>query len=128
MNFLIDSHTLVWSLLEDHRLSKRARHIFQSPPGSLHISMVSLWELSIKITIGKLRTLGSSIAYFRDECREYGIQIIPLRIEHVLRAETLPLHHRDPFDRLLIAQAIEENLTILTDDAHFRRYPVKIVW
>jgi PIN domain nuclease of toxin-antitoxin system len=128
MNFLIDSHALVWALLKDHRLSPRARRIFGEPPGTLHMSIVSLWELSLKITIGKLRTLGSSIAYFRDECLEYGINILPLRMEHILCAETLPLHHRDPFDRLLIAQAIEEHLVILTDDTHIRRYPVKTVW
>lgn len=90
--------------------------------------MVSLWELSVKISIGKLRTVGSSIQYLRDECREYGIEILPIRMEHILRTESLPLHHRDPFDRLLIGQAIEEGLVILTDDAHFRRYPVKTVW
>lgn len=128
MNLLIDSHALVWTLLDDHRLSPRARRVFREPTGALHFSIVSLWELSIKIAIGKLRTLGSSIAYFRDECREHGVEIIPLRMEHILRAETLPLHHRDPFDRLLVAQAIEENLAILTDDAHIRRYPVKAVW
>lgn len=90
--------------------------------------MVSLWELSVKICIGKLRTMGSSVAYLRDECREYGIEIIPIRMEHILQCESLPLHHRDPFDRLLIAQAIEEGLAILTDDAQFRRYPVKVIW
>lgn len=128
MNILLDSHALVWSLLKDHRLSPNARRIFRDPPGQLHFSMISLWELSVKISIGKLRTIGSSISYLRDECIEHGIEIMPLRMEHVLRAETLPLHHRDPFDRLLIAQAIEENLAVLTDDAHFRRYPVKAVW
>lgn len=128
MNILLDSHALVWALLKDHRLSPRARHILRDPPGTLNISIISLWELSLKITIGKLRTLGSSIAYFRDECREQGIEIIPLRMEHILRAETLPLYHRDPFDRLLIGQALEENLAILTDDAHIRHYPVKVVW
>lgn len=128
MNLLFDSHALVWTLLNDHRLSPTARRVFRDRSATLHVSMVSLWELSIKITIGKLRTLGSSIAYFRDECREHGIDVLPIRMEHILRAETLDLHHRDPFDRLLIAQAIEEKLAILTDDAQIRRYPVKTVW
>lgn len=128
MNYLVDSHALVWSILDDHRLSTQARRIFRRPPGTLHVSMISFWELSIKITIGKLRTLGSSIAYFQDECQEYGIEVLPLRMEHILRSETLPLHHRDPFDRLIIAQAIEENLVLLTDDTNIRRYPVKTIW
>jgi PIN domain nuclease of toxin-antitoxin system len=128
MNVLLDSHALVWALIEDPRLSSAARKTFNTPAVALHLSIVSLWELSIKISIGKLRTIGSSISYFRDECREHQIEIIPLKIEHILRAESLPLHHRDPFDRLLIAQALEENLTVLTHDAEFGRYPVKVIW
>ena len=128
MNILLDSHTLVWAFLKDHRLSPRARRILTSGTDHFHISVVSLWELSIKITIGKLRTIGSSIAYFRDECREQGIQIVPLKVDHIIRAESLPLHHRDPFDRLLIAQALEENLAVLTNDALFKTYPIKVLW
>ena len=128
MRLLIDSHTLVWAMLKDHRLSNRARRAFMPDSDELHVSFVSLWELSIKITIGKLRTLGSSISYLRDECREYGINLIPLRFDHILRLETLPLHHRDPFDRLLVAQALEEDLAILTSESQLRQYPAKIVW
>jgi PIN domain nuclease of toxin-antitoxin system len=128
VNILLDSHTLVWTFLKDHRLSPRARRILSAGTDRFHFSVVSLWELSIKITIGKLRTVGSSIAYFRDECHEQGIQLIPLKLDHILRAETLPLHHRDPFDRLLIAQALEEDLAILTNDALFKKYPAKLIW
>jgi PIN domain nuclease of toxin-antitoxin system len=127
MNVLIDSHALVWALLKDPRLSPRARRAL-SGSDQLHLSIVSLWELSIKITVGKLRTIGSSISYFRDVCRDHGIEILPLRIDHILRAEMLPFHHRDPFDRLLAAQAIEEGFAILTADEKLRRYPAKIVW
>lgn len=128
MKLLVDSHALIWSILNDHRLSPRAKRIFREGTDELSVSIVSLWELSIKIAIGKLRTIGSSVAYLRDECEEYGIQIIPLSTSHILRAEALPLHHRDPFDRLLIGQALEEGLSILTNDAQFRSYPVKVVW
>lgn len=128
MNVLLDSHSLIWALLKDPRLSPRARHAFSPGGDRLHLSIVSLWELSIKITIGKLRTIGSSITYFRDECREHGIEILPLKFDHIVRLESLPLHHRDPFDRLLIAQAIEEDLTLLTADEGLRRYPVKTIW
>lgn len=72
--------------------------------------------------------MGASIEDVVDALRTRGIGIIPIHTAHLIRLESLPLHHRDPFDRLLIAQAIEENLAILTDDAHFRRYPVKTVW
>jgi PIN domain nuclease of toxin-antitoxin system len=129
MRLLIDSHTLVWAILNDHRLSRTAKRIFgESRNHELHFSIVSLWELSLKITKGKLRTVGSSIDYLHDTIGEYGIQLLPLRYNHILCAESLEPHHGDPFDRMLIAQAIEENLRVVTDDAHFRHYPVKVVW
>ncbi len=128
MRLLVDSHALVWAVLNDHRLSRTARRVFQEETHELHFSMVSLWELSLKIANGKLRTLGSSIGYLYDSLGEYGIQLLPLRYDHLLRAESLELQHRDPFDRMLIAQALEEGLGVLTDDIHFRNYPVKVVW
>jgi PIN domain nuclease of toxin-antitoxin system len=128
MNLLVDSHAIVWAMLDDHRLSPRARRALRTGGERLHVSIVSFWELSLKIALGKLRTITSSIAYLRDECHQHGIQIVPLRVEHILRAESLPLHHRDPFDRMLIAQALHEDLTILTNDTHFRSYPVKVLW
>lgn len=128
MNLLIDSHALIWAVLDDPRLSPRARRVLSDGAGALHVSIVSFWELSLKIALGKLRTMTSSIAYLRDECLEQGIRIIPLQVEHIIRAESLPLHHRDPFDRMLIAQALQENLTILTGDAEFAKYPVEVLW
>lgn len=128
MRLLVDSHALVWAMLNDHRLSPRSRRAFREGTDELHVSHVSLWELSIKITIGKLRTLGSSISYLRDECNEHGISVIPLRFDHILRAESLPLHHRDPFDRLLVAQALEEDLAILSSDSRLRQYSARVVW
>jgi len=129
MRLLIDSQALVWAILNDHRLSRTAKRIFrESRDHELHFSIVSLWELSLKITKGKLRPVGSSIGYLHDTLGEYGIQLLPLRYNHILCAESLEPHHRDPLDRMLIAQAIEENLRVVTDDAHFRHYPVKVVW
>jgi PIN domain nuclease of toxin-antitoxin system len=128
VNLLIDSHALVWALLDDRRLSPRAQRALSDGSGTLHFSIVSFWELSLKIALGKLHTIGSSIAYLRDECQEHGIQLVPLRVEHILRAESLPPHHRDPFDRMLIAQALHEDLTILSSDEQFQRYPVKTLW
>jgi PIN domain nuclease of toxin-antitoxin system len=118
----------VWAFLKDRRLSPRARRVFTSQTDRLHVSMISLWELSIKITIGKLRTVGSSIAYFRDECQEHGIQLVPLKFDHILRAEALPFHHRDPFDRLIIAQALEEGFPVVSNDPLFKKYGVNVVW
>lgn len=128
MKVLVDTHTLIWGLLESHRLSSRARQILRSEQHELFFSLVSLWEIAIKIKIGKLNALGSSVAYIRDEMDAYGMELLPIRYEHVLALEALPVHHSDPFDRLLIAQAIAESLPILTHDIVFSIYPVKVIW
>lgn len=128
MRLLLDSHALIWSTVEPHRLSRRAHQFFVTPGNELIVSIVSLWEMTIKMAQGKLAPMGASIEDVVDALHTRGIEILPVRTAHLIRLETLPLHHRDPFDRLLIAQAIEENLAVLTDDTHFRRYPVKAVW
>ena len=128
MKVLVDTHTFLWALLEDHRLTAKARQILRSNEDELVFSLVSLWEIAIKIKIGKLHAIGSSVAYIRDEMNDYGMELLPIRYEHVLQLEALPAHHSDPFDRLLIAQAITESLPILTHDEKFRQYPVKVIW
>lgn len=127
-NHYVHTHTLIWDLLDDPNSSRLARQILQSNDHELVFSLVSLWEIAIKIKTGKLRTLGSSVAYLRDEMEAYGIEFLPIRYEHVLQLENLPHHHGDPFDRLLIAQAITERLPILTADTAFKKYEVKLVW
>jgi PIN domain nuclease of toxin-antitoxin system len=128
MKVLVDTHTFLWALLLDHRLSAGAKQILKSDEHELFFSLVSLWEFSIKIKTGKLNALGSSVSYLRSEMENYSMQLLPLRYEHVLQLEVLPAHHSDPFDRLLIAQAITESLPILTHDAAFAAYPVKVLW
>ena len=128
MRVLVDTHTLLWALLQDHRLSARAKQILISGEHELVFSLVSLWEIAVKMKIGKLNTVGSSVTYIRDEMAEYGMELLPIRYEHILELERLPLHHSEPFDRLLIAQAIAESLPILTHDAKFPAYPAKLIW
>ncbi len=128
MKVLVDTHTFLWALLHDHRLSARAKQILISDEHELFFSLVSLWEFAIKIKTGKLNALGSSVAYLRDEMENYSMQLLPIRYQHILQLEALPAHHSDPFDRLLIAQAIAESLPILTQDEKFSLYPVKTIW
>lgn len=128
MKVLVDTHTFLWALLHDHRLSARSKQILTSGQHELVFSLVSFWEIAIKMKLGKLNTLGSSVAYIRDEMNAYGMELLPIRYEHILQLEALPLHHADPFDRLLVAQAITETLPILTADQKFRLYPVKVLW
>ena len=128
MRVLVDTHTFLWALLKDPRLSTRAKQVLISGENELVFSLVSLWEIAVKMKIGKLNTVGSSVTYIRDEMAEYGMELLPIRYEHILELERLPLHHSEPFDRLLIAQAVAESLPILTHDEKFPLYPVKLIW
>jgi PIN domain nuclease of toxin-antitoxin system len=101
--------------------------VLRSEEHQLIFSLVSQWEIAIKIKTGKLNTIGSSVA-IRDEMNEYGMEMLPIRYEHVPHLEILPHHHSDPFDRLLIAQALSEGLPILTADREFKHYGVKTIW
>jgi len=128
MRILVDTHVFLWDLLDDHRSSRKAKEILSSDEHELYFSLVSLWEIAVKMKTGKLNALGSSVTYIRDEMAEYGMELLPIRYEHILQLERLPLHHSEPFDRLLIAQAIAESLPILTHDSKFPTYPVKLIW
>jgi PIN domain nuclease of toxin-antitoxin system len=128
MRALVDTVTFVWDLLADPRSSRRAKQMLSSDTDELVFSLVSIWEIAIKMKLGKFNDLGSSVAYIRDQMNEYGMELLPIRYEHILQLEALPLHHGDPFDRLLIAQAITENLPILTGDKKFKLYDVKVIW
>ena len=128
MRVLVDTHTFIWALENDHRLPARAKRILTSDTDELVFSLVSLWEIAIKIKIGKLNTIGSSVAYIRDEMDEYGMELLPIRYEHILQLESLPRSHGDPFDRLLVAQAIAESLPILSGDKKLKEYDAKLIW
>jgi PIN domain nuclease of toxin-antitoxin system len=125
---LVDTHTFIWALLHDRRLTTKAKQVLRSDEHELLFSLVSLWEIAIKIKTGKLNTIGSSVSYIRDEMEDFSMQLLPIHYEHILQLEMLPPHHSDPFDRLLIAQAIAESIPILTHDEIFSHYPIKVIW
>ena len=128
MRALVDTHSFLWALLHDHRLTPTAKRALTSSDNELYFSLVSLWEIAIKIKTGKLNSLGSSVSYIRDEMKAYGLKLLPIQYEHILQLEMLPRFHGDPFDRLLIAQALHEGLPILTDDPKFGQYGVQVIW
>jgi PIN domain nuclease of toxin-antitoxin system len=128
MRILVDTHTFLWDLNADPRSSRKAKEFLRSDEDDLVFSLVSLWEIAIKIKTGKLNTIGSSVAYIRDEMNAYSMELLPIRYEHILNLEALPHHHSDPFDRLLIAQALSEGLPILTADRAFHQYGIKTIW
>ncbi len=126
-NFLLDTHTLLWHLEANPRLSQTAFDTIEDLEKSSFVSHVTLWEIAIKLTIGKL-TLQIPFPDIEKKLIKDGFRILPISSQHIIAYSELPLHHRDPFDRLLIAQAIAEVFPILGDDGAFDAYPVVRVW
>jgi PIN domain nuclease of toxin-antitoxin system len=127
MNNLLDTHTLIWFINGDKALSVQAKDKIEDSNAINYVSIASLWEIAIKISLGKLE-LRTPFTEIRNQIRVNSFQILPVSFEDTLAVSTLPFHHRDPFDRILIAQAVNNNLQILTKDAAFENYDVSIVW
>ncbi|MFZ4659659.1 MAG: type II toxin-antitoxin system VapC family toxin [Caldilineaceae bacterium] len=127
MNLLLDLHIFLWLANEPHRLSPSTMAALRAPGNRRYLSIVSVWELQIKVSSGKL-TLPTSVQHFVATYRSAN-SIYPLSISesHIWALATLPFHHRDPFDRILIAQAITEGWTLVTADALFVDYPVQLL-
>ena len=125
MKVLLDTHTFIWAITDERRLSPRARSLIAS--SELWWSVVSLWEAIQKAQVGKLSLPLPAGPFLTGELRSNHVRLLPVSLSHVLRVEELPLHHRDPFDRLLIAQSIEEGWPIVTADPWFARYAVDVI-
>ncbi len=127
MRFLLDTHTIIWHIGEDEFLSETAINVIGNPLNQVYVSSVSLWEMAIKSGSGKLK-----LPYpLRDIMARYeanGAILLSITPNHALVMETLPRHHKDPFDRMLIAQAVYEDLTLVSKDRFFGQYPVRTVW
>ena len=127
MNYLLDTHTLIWFLNGNQNLSKVAEDIIENKEASLFVSIVSLWEISIKISLNKL-TLHTSFDKFKAAIELNNIKILGITFEDTLTVSTLPFIHKDPFDRLLISQAINNDFTLISRDEYFKDYDVKLLW
>src|SRR5262249_86330 len=127
MKGLLDTHTFIWWDGEPSKLSPAALTFLQDPANTLLLSVVSVWEILLKMDLGKL-TLRLPLRTILGQQQASGVQFLDAKFDHVLALETLPKAHKDPFDRLLAAQAIIENLVLLTADPVFAHYPVQILW
>jgi PIN domain nuclease of toxin-antitoxin system len=127
MKALLDTHTLLWAISDDPRLSRRAQQIFTGP-NDLFLSVASIWEILIKVKTGKLPLPDPAGPYLVKKLRENRIEVLPIKLDHVLKIENLTVHHRDPFDRILVAQSIDEKCPLVTADPIFERYPVNVIW
>ncbi|MBM3745347.1 MAG: type II toxin-antitoxin system VapC family toxin [Acidobacteria bacterium] len=128
MKALLDTHVFLWWTLDDPRLPKRVRRFVQDPANALVFSVASAWELAIKAQLRKL-TLPDRVEQFIQEQLDLNaILPLPVQLEHALQVAELPAHHRDPFDRLLIAQSLVERLPMITGDPFIARYQVETIW
>ena len=123
MRFLVDTHALLWALGEPSTLSRQARAALADPSNLIVVSSASLWECAIKASIGKLDLPED----FFDSIPEAGYEVMPIRISHLNVYRTLPMHHRDPFDRMLVAQASAEALTLISRDPDIAKYDVAVL-
>jgi PIN domain nuclease of toxin-antitoxin system len=128
MKLLLDTHTFLWWDSDSNRIPPATRALMEESNSELLVSLVSFWEIQIKTQLGKLtlRTALSSIIFEQRE--ENGILILPITLPHILELDNLPQHHRDPFDRLLIAQSRKENIAIISKDSAFNQYDCQILW
>lgn len=123
-SFLVDTHALLWAANDADRLGERARSILADVDNRIYVSFASLWEMSIKANLGKLDLPDD---FFR-QIYTSGYLKLRIEIEHLEQYRQLPLHHRDPFDRLLVAQAQTEELSVIGNDPAFRPYGIEPVW
>lgn len=127
MPYLLDTHSLIWFFEGNSKLPDSARQIICTPENIIYLSVASLWEMAIKISIGKL-TLSQPLEKVIERLPEESISLLDISPKQILQVLTLPLHHRDPFDRMLIAQALSEDLTLIGNEEMFDLYGVKRVW
>ncbi len=121
MNLLLDTHVALWAITDSPKLSRQARELLQTPQASIWISVASVWEIAIKHSLGRGDMPVSSqdaVRYFRES----GYRFLTIEAEHALALESLPTHHQDPFDRILVAQAMVEPMHLLTHDATVALY------
>ena len=128
MNVLLDTHVLLWYYLDDPQLSSSARAIIQDPANSIFASAASHWEMAIKVSIKKYTLHVPFATFVHEAIFDNGFRLLPVEPQHSAALIGLPFHHRDPFDRFMIAQAIVEDIPIVSNDATFDSYPVRRLW
>jgi PIN domain nuclease of toxin-antitoxin system len=128
MKLLLDTHTFIWWDSEPAKLSPQALAVCQDRQNVLLLSVVSVWEIQIKFQLGKLRLALPMKEIVETQRQTNNIEILPMALAHVLALENLPAHHKDPFDRLLVAQAMVEGAVLVSGDPNIAKYAVQVVW
>jgi PIN domain nuclease of toxin-antitoxin system len=128
VNLLLDTHAFLWFIGGSDRLSDSARDLIEIEASDRYLSVASLWEMAITVSIGKLEVPLPFTRLVRQHVTGNAIDVLPIEPEHLDKQRNMPFHHRDPFDRLIIAQAISEEMTVVGRDDAFQEYPVDLVW
>lgn len=126
MRLLLDTHVILWSINNDARLKPALRSVIIDPANRIYYSYASIWEVSIKLAQGRLTLPGNNVDSLVALLRRTRIGLLPIRLSHLRAAAVLPFHHGDPFDRLIAAQAMAEDLQLITEDAKLRLYTVNV--
>jgi len=125
---LLDTHAFLWAATGDDRLPRPVAEVVEDPGTRVFISVATTWELTLKVQIGKLRLPSPPAEHFAEHIERFRSELLPIHQRHVAALPELPAIHADPFDRMLVAQAIVEDLDLVTGDADLRRYPVRTIW
>jgi PIN domain nuclease of toxin-antitoxin system len=125
---LLDTHSFLWFIAGDSRLSETARRFIADPQNTVLVSTASLWEIAIKVSIGKLALAQPYGELIPQQLERQRIGVLGVELPHLAAVATLPLHHRDPFDRLIIAQALTESVPVVSIDGAFDAYSVRRIW
>ncbi len=128
MRALRDTNAFLWFISGSDRLSSKARDFMADYNNDLVISSASLWEIAIKTSLGKLEMLSPFDQLIPAQLEKNAIDVLPIELDHLSATIKLEFHHRDPFDRLIIAQGISEQIPVITSDAAFVKYPVEVIW
>ncbi|MCX6269731.1 MAG: type II toxin-antitoxin system VapC family toxin [Bacteroidetes bacterium] len=127
MDLLLDTHAIIWFLTGDERISDHAKLAIEDVSSSKFVSIASIWEIAIKISLDKLQ-IRNGIMHLLTLIEKNGFEILPVLTEHALVVSTLEFIHRDPFDRLLIAQCLSDNLVLITKDVNIKKYNIQTIW
>jgi len=128
MNILLDTHAFLWWITDDAQLSATARRLIKDSGNTLYWSAASSWELGIKYALGRLPLPDAPEIFLAQELAENQIESLPITDRYAFQAGRLPRHHKDPFDRMLIAQAMTDSLVLLSCDSFFGLYDVQVIW
>jgi len=128
LKYILDTHALLWITSDSDRLTSKAKSIYLDDKNEIWLSKASVWEMAIKISLKKLQIKNNIENFINDHVVGNGIKILDITLEQIYKLETLPFHHRDPFDRLIISQSMTEGIPVISSDHKFDKYNVNRIW